>query len=136
MKNILLLAVALCCVTLSKAADEWKLYFSNESIEIYYTYTDCHDEANGLHQQKILYRFVNKGDANVEVSFNKEIYYNASVPVSTDAVNKIVVNKAQQVEGDCSTRNKALYTFVKQLNIKGHEVQKCELKNITIKPIE
>lgn len=136
MKNILLLAVALCCAISSKAADDWKLYFSNGYIEIYYTYTDCHDEANGLHQQKILYRFVNKSSTNVEVSFSKDLYYTDSSPITTEAVNKIVVNKMQQVEGDCSTRNNALYTFIKQLNIQARELKKCELKNITVKPIE
>lgn len=136
MKNLLLLTVAFFCFTVAQAANDWKLYFSNESIEIYYTYTDCHDEANGLHQQKILYRIVNKSNSNVEVSFSKELHYAESNPTRTDIVNKIVVYKAQQVEGDCSTRNNALYTFVKQLNIQGRELKKCELKNITVKPVE
>lgn len=136
MKNLLLLTVAFFCFTVAQAANDWKLYFSNESIEIYYTYTYCHDEANGLHQQKILYRIVNKSNSNVEVSFSKELHYAESNPTRTDIVNKIVVYKAQQVEGDCSTRNNALYTFVKQLNIQGRELKKCELKNITVKPVE
>ena len=136
MKQILLLAVALLAVTISKAADEWKLYYQNESIAIYYAYSDCHDAANGLHQQKIFYRLVNKTDKSIELSFTKELSYTNSKPIISDGLNKVVLTKGQQVEGDCSTRNNALYTFVKQLDIKGRELVKCELKNITVKPIE
>lgn len=136
MKQILLLAVALCSVALCKAADDWKLYFSNESIAIYYTYADCHDDTNGIHRQKILYRLVNKTDSKVEVSFTKLLHYTNSAPTEGDGKSHIVLDKAQQVEGDCASRNSALHTFVKHLDMKGRELIKCELKNITVKPIE
>lgn len=136
MKNLLLLTVAFFCFTVAQAANDWKLYFSNESIEIYYTYTDCHDEANGLHQQKILYRIVNKTNSNVEVSFSKTLYYDNSKPFTSETLNTAVVNKWDAVEGDCSNRNTALYTFIKQLDIPSKELKKCELNNITVKPIE
>lgn len=132
----MLLAVALFSATVLKAADDWKLYYQNESIAIYYIYTDCHDQANGLHQQKVLYRIVNKSNAKLEVSFNKELLYTNSKLITPDVISKVIVNKGEQVEGDCSTRNTALYTFVKHLDIPGRQLQKCELKNITVKPIE
>jgi hypothetical protein len=135
-KYILLTAIAaLFCSTCF--AEDWKSYFKNEQIEIQYRYADCHDEANGIHQQKVLLKFVNFTNGKTAVSFSKELNYNSSKPASTDVKTfTLLLNAGESKEGLCSEKDNALFIFSKQLNFKSDELAKFELKNISVKTIQ
>ncbi|MES2620453.1 MAG: hypothetical protein V4615_06340, partial [Bacteroidota bacterium] len=75
MKHIFTTAImALLCAT-AFAADNWKTYSKQDQVEIRYRSTDCHDEVNGIHQQKILLQFINLSTDVQEVTFSKELVY-------------------------------------------------------------
>ncbi|MCW5906932.1 MAG: hypothetical protein KIS94_03665 [Chitinophagales bacterium] len=124
---LLLLAVAF-----AQAADEWTSYYADNSVQIFYRYADCHDDANGIHQQKVLFRFVNLSAAKVELSFAKELTYTNTAANAGDKVFKISLAPNQTAEGDCQTKDKALFAFSKFLNRQAQQLTKFELKNISV----
>lgn len=120
-----------------QAAHNWKTYFKNTQIEIQYCYTECHDETNGIHQQKILLRFVNLTNTKTEVSFQKELTYSPAVSVSSEAKTYTVsLSPLEQKEGNCSLKENALYIYSKQLNFESRQLTHFDLKNISVKNIE
>jgi hypothetical protein len=137
LKHILFSAVAaFFCLHLS-AADNWKTYFKNEQAEILYRYSDCHDDANGVHQQKILLKFVNLQNTKMEISFSKELAYNSRKGNSSDIKSYLVeLGSKETKEGVCSDKDNALFIFSKQLNLEAKELSGFELKNISVKIIE
>ena len=138
MKHLLLtlLASGFCFSTF--AADGWKVYFGNDKAQILYLYSDCHDVANGIHQQKILLKFINLTNQKQEISFSEElIYSNSPKPVNTDAKSYTVKLQPKEVkEGDCSTKDYSYFIFSKQLNFKDTELKKFELTNISVIDIQ
>jgi hypothetical protein len=136
-KHILLSALAACFGLNALASGDWKTYFKNEQVEILYRYSDCHDSANGIHQQKVLLKFVNLLDTKNEISFSKELIYKRGTTNSTDIKSYQVKLKANEVkEGDCSDKENALFIFSKQLNFEASELDKFYLKNISVRIIE
>ena len=135
MKYILLTALTTFFCA-SAIAEDWKPYFKNNQIEIQYRYADCNDEANGIHQQKVLLKFVNLTNEKTEISFSKELNYNSSAPASSDIKNfTLLLNPGGTKEGICSEKDKSFFIFSKQLNFKSTELKKFELKNISVKTI-
>src|SRR5687767_1562486 len=100
------------------AAENWKIYFKNEEVEVLYRYSDCHDEVNGMHQQKILLKFVNLSAKDTEISFSEDLVYNGSTASSGDVKSyRIELKPNETKEGVCSGKDRALYIFSKQLNV-------------------
>lgn len=130
------MAVLLC--TVSVFASEWTTYFKSSDITIEYKYSDCNDVENGIHQQKVLFRFVNASTQKVEVSFNRQITYsNSDKSNNSDNVKFAVIIPANgQISCQCNTKDKSLYIFSKQLNIKSTTLLKFDLRNISINPTE
>lgn len=136
-KHTLIALLTILLVIPAMAADDWKSYFKNNEVEILYRYVDCHDDANGLHQQKILLRFVNLQNKRVELSFTKAlIFSNNSSGIPDVRDFKVQLEPKAALEGDCTTRNNRLFIFSKQLNFSSTHLEKFELKNIVVKPIQ
>jgi hypothetical protein len=134
-----MIALFLVVMSLTAAATEdWKVYFQSADVVIEYRYADCHDEANGIHQQKVFLRFKNTSSQKVELSFQLiKKYSKSSTDGSSDeSIQSIVIPANSTLSGDCSTKNKSLFVFVKQLNLAGTELKKFDLQNISIKPLE
>ncbi len=137
MKHTLLALLAMLFIVPAMAAEEWKSLFKNSEVEVLYRYTDCHDEANGLHQQKILLKFVNLQNRAVEVFYTKELTFSNAQTDKPDVREfSVTVPANATVEGDCSSRDNRLFIFSKQLNFSATQLEKFELKNITIKPVQ
>ena len=136
MKNTFLSLLIMVCGTSVFAAD-WKTYFKNNELEVLYQYSDCHDNANGIHQQKILLKFVNLQNKKVEVSYTKELTFSKAKSTSPD-VKKNTVQLASNatLQGECTTNDNRLYIFSKQLNFSSTHLEKFELKNISIEAIQ
>src|SRR6476620_10416120 len=84
LKTTLVIVCAMLYSVATFATGEWKSYFKNNEVEILYRYSDCHDEHNGIHQQKILFRFVNLTGKEHEVIFSREYTYNNSSKIKAD----------------------------------------------------
>ena len=118
------------------AADEWKSYFKNDQVEILYRFSDCHDIPNGLHQQKILLRFVNFKMESVEVYYTKELTFSNSMSKPDVREFSVHLNPVEKAEGDCDTKDNRLFIFSKQLNFNSTSLKHFELKNISVKTIQ
>ncbi len=125
----------LCSTTLF-AADGWKSYFKNSEAEILYRYEDCHDIPNGMHQQKILLRFVNFKAVPLEVFYTKELTFSNSITKPDIREFSVHLNQLETLEGECDSKDNRLYIFSKQLNFKSTSLKHFELKSITVKPIQ
>lgn len=121
------------------AGDDWKSYFKNNEVEILYRKADCNDDANGIHQQKILLKVVNLQNKKVEVFYTKELNFSkADATASAPDVREfsVTLEPNATVEGDCKVRDNRLFIFSKHLNFSGTELKKFDLKNISVKPIQ
>ena len=136
-KHIFTTAImALFCAT-AFGVDDWKTYSKKDQIEIRYRSADCHDEVNGIHQQKILLQFINLSNEIKEVTFSKELIYSGSASVANDVKSySLLLQPGETKEGLCSDKNKVLFIFSKQLNLQSRELEKFELKNISTKTIQ
>ena len=140
MKKIFFTALAVIFCAISFAADNWKTCFKNNEVEILYQYSDCHDEHNGIHQQKVLLKFINSSNEKKEITFGRDLTYNTDGNINslTGDVKlfSIQLQPNETKEGLCSDTDKALFIFSKQLNFKSSELGKFELKNISVKTIQ
>ena len=124
-------------VQTSFAQSNWKSDFKNDRLEIQHSYTECHDEANGIHQEKVLFRFVNLTNSEIEVSFNQELDYGNKSKVQRDQKNYVLKLQAgEQLAGTCNDKFGALVVFSKQLNLTGRSLKRFDLSNIIIKNVE
>jgi len=118
------------------AADDWKSYFKNDQVEILYRYTDCHDIPNGIHQQKILLRFVNYKEKPVEIFFEKELTFSNSITKPDVREFSVHLNGGEILQGDCDVKDNRLWIFSRQLNFNSTHLKHFELKNISVKNIQ
>lgn len=135
MKHTLTLLTMLL-VVFAYATNEWKSYYSDNSVQIFYRYTDCHDDTNGIHQQKVVFRFVNLTNKNIEVSFAKQLVYSNQTASGADKPFSLSLLPKQTVEGTCNEKNKTLFSYAKQLNTNCAQLQEFKLTNITVKIIQ
>jgi hypothetical protein len=137
MKRFCLFVLGLVMASTTFAANEWKEYFSNESVKIFYRYVDCHDKANGIHQQKVVLKFENISAKKLEVTFGKTTVYSGTKAATDDVKTyKVTVPAGKGVEGECDTRDNNLFIFSKHLDFSGPELKKFDLTNISVKTIE
>lgn len=135
MKNILFFLGILLTLSVS-ASGEWASYYADKSVQILYRHEDCHDEINGIHQQKVLFKFVNLTGKTISISFTKELTYTGRPASSGDKGYTLTLKPGQSIEGDCTYKDKTFYAFAKHLNMDGTTLQKFDLKNISVTTIE
>lgn len=135
MKHTLTL-FAMLLVVFTYAADEWTNYYSDNSVQVFYRYTDCRNEADGIHQQKVVFKFVNLTGKAIAISFNKQLFYSNQKQSGDDMPFQLTLPPKQSVEGSCNEKDKALFSFVKHLNMDGAQLQDFKLTNISITTIQ
>ena len=118
------------------AGDNWKSYFKNNEVEILYRSAYCHDDAHGIHQQKILLKVVNLQNKKVEVYYTKDLVFSTTITAPDVREFSVTLEPNATVEGDCNVRDNRLFIFSKQLNFSSTELKKFDLKNISVKPIQ
>ena len=135
MKKIIITCFAVLCGVCSFAADGWTTYYQNAAVKISYRISDCHDTHNGIHQQKVLFRFENTGTVKEQISFAKRAVY-AKTAADDISSYQIELQPGQVLEGDCGTHDNRLFFFSKHLNFKGAELRHFDLKDLSVKPVE
>lgn len=120
---------------LSESNNEWTTYYQNEQLEIQFKKADCHDNSNGIHQEKILVKYVNKTNEKLNVSFSRKAVYSNSTTNSSGNENQhqVTLQPNETKTGTCSDRDKTLAVFSKHLDIKAGELKSIDFENITIK---
>lgn len=140
--NKLFLILTLLLVSNCFSQDSNKqVYYSDNGIEIYIKPIDCVNPAKGRAIQYLMVEIVNTTNNPVQVSFNKEIWYNNICQTcnsnSTEYNTAVVVNPNSSVQGNCDDTTKDLKIFSKMLNhSKVRKLTKYELKNITVENLK
>ena len=132
MKKLSLLIGCFCFMLLK--AEQAKEVFNNEQLSITYSNSDCHDNPNGIHQEKVLLTFQNKTQQTITVSFDRNLWYD-NVALNTSGNEKrftVVLAPNQQITGECATKDKAFSIFSKHLDFKGRSLTKFALENVSI----
>ena len=75
MRYFIVTLLAAFCSLCSFAGAEWTTYYNANNVKIEYRYLDCNDMANGIHQQKVIFRFQNSSAKKIELSFSKSLVY-------------------------------------------------------------
>ena len=114
---------------------DWQLHLKNEQVEVYFKKSDCHDIANGIHQEKILVKYINKTTEKLEISFLKAATYNGYTNTSAENSCTVVLEPNESREGICSDRDKSLTIFSKHLDMEGVSLQAIDFRNMLIKTI-
>lgn len=136
------LSLSLMSMNLNAQDSDWKLYKEINGIQIYQMEKECHDEANGLHQEFILLKCVNTTSNDMELSWTLEAWYDGECTTCHDPDNpeyqfSVKVNAGESVRGSCDIREgKTLKIFKGFLNKEGTStLTKFELKNLSAKPL-
>jgi len=120
---------------------EWKLYESDNGIQIYYKKADRNDRANGVFQELILFKFVNTTNTKFEVSWKTENWYDGKCwncnKTTKEEAHKILLDAGESIEGETNLtmENKKFSLFSKFLNYDDKpELTKFKFINLTVKP--
>lgn len=135
MRLVILFVIAIYNTAVFAATDDWRLHLKNEQVEIYFKKSDCHDIVNGIHQEKILVKYINKTTEKLEISFLKAATYNGYTNTSAENSCTVVLAPNESREGICSDRDKSLTIFSKHLDMEGASLQAIDFRNMLIKTI-
>ncbi|MBK7148741.1 MAG: hypothetical protein IPH78_07940 [Bacteroidetes bacterium] len=124
--GLLVLILSTCGI---QAQDVWETYFQDSQLKVEFRYADCHDEANGIHQQKVLLRFLNLTKSALEVSYQRKPDYGEGYTSETN-LQHIRLGANAVMEGSCTEKDKSLFLFRRHLNRQGRSLQRFELANI------
>lgn len=132
MNKLLGLLVLILSTSCIQAQDVWENYFQDSRVKVEFRYTDCHDVVNGIHQQKILLRFLNLTNSSIEVSYQRKPDYGEGYTYETN-LQHISLGANAVIEGSCSEKDKSLFFFSRHLNKQGRSLHRFELANIHTK---
>ena len=112
-------------------SQSWKEYLSNKNLKIEYQYSNCNDDKNDIHQEKIFFRYTNLTENTIEINESiSATYTNNGKEFQTkgDVPELIITLKPGEVlEGHCLEKTRTLVLFSKMLN-----TEASELKEFTI----
>ncbi len=124
--------------TINNQNTEWKLYNEINDIQIFVQNCNCHDNANGIHQEYILLKILNTSLQNKKISWSEKLYYNGNC-VNCDEKNSELFFETellpnQEKHGNCIDNYETFRIFSKFLNYKDKPyLTKYELINIVVK---
>jgi hypothetical protein len=117
----------------------WKLYKEITGLQIYTQEIACHDDQNGIHQQFIVFQFINTTSYTMNVSWQKELWYNdicqtCGKPSNNENTFNITLAPGESLEGNCDkTSHSGLKIFSNFLNtVRGSKLTKFEFKNLVV----
>ncbi|MEI8204583.1 MAG: hypothetical protein WCH34_16300 [Bacteroidota bacterium] len=121
------------------ASPDWKLYKSVSGIQIMYSYQECHDKFNDLHQEIVIFKLVNTTEVNYQIEWKMNFWYNGvcrNCNVNGKEFQmKVDVPAGETVAGECyqGKHVRELTLFSKFLNYTDKSVlTKFELENIKV----
>lgn len=136
MKKLLWLGLLLFPVMHAMAQADWTRYTETPEYAIDYKLMDCNQPENGVYKQYYILRFTNKGQKDIEISFNRAVWYNgkcSGCENGQENTRTLLVLAQSSIQGDCDTKDKTLFIFNKMLdNTTTTRLEKFELRNIQV----
>jgi hypothetical protein len=137
MKKTLTILLATITLLSFSQKNDWKLLKEVDGIKINYKYQECHDVHNGIHQELVVFQFVNKTESDYAINFDFSLTYSntkTSGSNNSEQHKQLLIKKNSIYESNCN-ENREYTIFSKFLNYTDKsELQKFELINITITP--
>lgn len=98
---------------------DWKQYKSLPELDVMYKTEEVHDQANDIHQEYIVLKFINKSNDKLLITWNTERYQGAKCTTCGNDEYKysLVLEPMQSIEGANATSAQKLKIFVKHLNL-------------------
>lgn len=125
--------------TTSEDISAWKAEKEISGLQIYTKEIGCHDTHNGIHEQYIVYQFINSTNETMEISWQNEFWYDGKCytcdkPASPENTYKVILAPGETTEGSCDkTSISGLKVFEHFMyTSKGNKLTKQELKNLNI----
>ena len=117
--------------------NDWKLYKNINGIEINYKFQKCHDAHNGIHQELVLFQFVNTTDNDMKIEYDFSLVYTNSkteTSKTSEQHRQVLLKKRSVYESSCF-ENREYTIFSRFLNYEDKsELEKFELINIKANP--
>ena len=117
----------------------WHEYLQNDQIKIETSIETCSSAQNGTSNNYIFIRISNKTNLDLEVSFDKELWYNdvcSNCNGGDEAKTTLVLHANETVEGTCESSFKTLKIFHSMAKGSKRSLSKFDLKNLTVTPVE
>ena len=123
----------------SEDLSSWKLYKEISGLQIFSKEIGCHDSQNGIHEQYIVFQFINNTTEKITVVWQKEVWYNdkcvtCDIPSHLENNYTFSLAPGESVEGTCeASSSSGLKIFNHFMNTsKGSKLTKFEFKNMKI----
>jgi hypothetical protein len=117
----------------------WKLYKEITGLQIFSKELSCNDDQNGIHQQFIIFQFVNSTSEQMNISWQKETWYDEKCttcdkPANNENTYHLTLEPGESIEATCDKNSPSgLKIFSNFLNtVKGSHLTKFEIKNLSI----
>lgn len=119
----------------STKAQEWQTYYEGQGITIQFRVAEINDAQLGIHHSRIVFRYENKTNKEVQLNFNRLITYSDSEtakPQEKGFTVSIPANSSMEYN-DGNSNDKTFYLFAqdKKKTIKRSLVN-FDIKDITI----
>ncbi|WP_343606675.1 hypothetical protein [Fluviicola sp.] len=134
MKTIAFLFVATLFAFHSKA-QEWQTYYEEAGVVIQYQLTEINDPQQGIHHARIVFRYENQTNREVQLSFNRLVTYSDSETAKPQEKEFKVVIPANSSVGynTSTTSDKTFYLFAQdKKNTIKRSLVSFDLRNVTI----
>ena len=117
----------------------WKLYKEISGLQIFSKEIGCHDVQNGIHEQYVVFQFINTTSETMSVIWQKELWYDdkcisCDKPSNSENTFRIELAPGESKEGNCdNTSSSGLKIFNHFINTsKGSKLTKFEFKNMEV----
>jgi hypothetical protein len=131
MKIITVLIFAISFAYSEAYSQEWGMYSTDGELKIEYKKVECVDIANGIYQEKVLFRYTNLTEREIEKDILVRGTYNNKGKVyqtQPDVSFKLSLPGGKRVEGTCDEKEKALCLFSRMLDIESSQLLEFEVK--------
>lgn len=118
--------------------NNWVLYKEINNVQIFVCNKDCHDNANGLHYEYLLLKFINTSSQSKQIKWSEKLFYNGNCVGCEEKSNELSFEAEllpnQTKQGECNDNNDTFRIFSKFLNYKDNPyLTNYELNNIEVK---
>ena len=135
---LVVLICVLCSFQKNNLNEDWKVYFSNEQVEVSFKRVDCVRPDNGTDIQYIYLRFTNKTNHSLSLNYSKKLWYNNKCyncsGENPEYSYQLQLEPGEIRQADCSgKKDKSLYIFAKMNNVENKSVlSRFEIADIQV----
>lgn len=110
MKKILLIGFLVLAHNLF--AQNWEVYYSDDDVKIEYTLHNFKDDAHGIDHQRLIFRYTNLSDKNLQVQFQRKLAYdNVELDHTNERSYSLDIAAGEMKQFDQTNNSKTYYIF-------------------------